>query len=170
MTLSEAIEGATKIVDGYPNGGRDAGKGYIGALAAMLASYPRQVALKCSDRVHGVIRDCRFLPTPADIVAWCEPKTESLRNEHARELQVATLLEQREQDLQTGTQARRLSIEELKEKYGDWTAGRNHGGTERELADEARARLVEAVGRAAFDALPNQPLRSKMHQRARQAQ
>src|SRR5580704_1453201 len=76
MSLSEAIDAAGLIIGAFPNGGANAGDSYIGALAATLGSYPRSVAKRCADHVHGVSRDCKFLPTVADIVAWCERHTE----------------------------------------------------------------------------------------------
>jgi len=157
MTLSEAIEAATQIVDGYPNGGRDAGKSYIGALAAMLASYPRQIALRCADRIHGVIRDCRYLPTPADIVTWCESRTEALRQQDDREQRVAAQLAQRDAYVRQETTERpkRLSIAELKAKYGDWHhEWKPPGQHQRELAQVARRQLIAQIGQEAFDALP----------------
>lgn len=124
MTVSEAIEAATRIVDAYPNGGRSAGEGYLGALAAMLGSYPRSVALACSDRVRGVVRACKFLPTPADIVAWCEKETEPLRSRRERELRVSRQLADRAdyERMQIEDRPRRLTVAELKAKYGDWRA------------------------------------------------
>ncbi len=159
MTLSEAIEAATRIVDGYPNGGRDAGRGYIGALAAMLASYPRQVAIACSDRVNGVIRDCRFLPTPADIVAWCEHGTDSLRKQDDRERRIAEQMEEREAYLRQERleRPRRLTIEELKEKYGDWQCGWGSPEDKTKLRETTRRELIAQIGQQAFDALPDGP-------------
>lgn len=91
MTLSEAIEAATTIIGRYPNGGRDAGDSYIGGLAAMLGSYPRQVALRCADPVNGIVRACKFLPTPADIVSWCDRKAEPLFAQVDRESRIRVL-------------------------------------------------------------------------------
>jgi hypothetical protein len=122
MTLSESIEATTRIIDAYPNGGRAAGEGYIGALAAMLASYPRCVALRCSDRVDGIVRVCKFLPTPADVVAWCEKATEPLRDNREREMRVTRQLADRADHERRETEDRphRLTVDELKAKYGDW--------------------------------------------------
>ncbi len=123
MTVPESIEAATGIVDCYPNGGNSAGKGYIGALAATLASYPRQVAHRCADRDAGVVRECRFLPTVADIVAWCERETDPLYRQSQRESNIARQFAERAEfeREQTRERARRLTIAELRAKYGDWT-------------------------------------------------
>ena len=77
------------LIRGYPNGGANAGDGYIGALAAVLGQYPRQVALKCADPLRGVSRETKFLPTVADLVAWCEKETEPLRRDVDRENRIA---------------------------------------------------------------------------------
>lgn len=129
MILSEAIEAATAIISGYPNGGANAGDSYIGALASTLMGYPRQVAMRCADyprrmgeRLRGVASACKFLPTPADVIAWCEREVEPLYERSAREERVTQQLadrqeyERREQD-----RSQRLSVDELKAKYGDWT-------------------------------------------------
>lgn len=97
MTLSEAIRAVRAIVSAYPNGGNNAGDGYIGALAAVLGQYPRQVALRCADPVHGVARETKFLPTVADLVAWCERETAPLHRDIAREERIAAQLKARDE-------------------------------------------------------------------------
>lgn len=158
MTLSESIEAATSIVDRYPNGGKSAGKSYLGALAATLASYPKQVATKCAD-LKGISADCQFLPTVADIIAWCERNTEPLRQQRSAELRRADQLEARarfEQE-QIAERSKHLTINELKEKYGDWGDGwRRPGLLAQERYDAARAALVGQIGEDAFNALPSQ--------------
>ena len=121
MTISEGIEAAGRIIGAYPNGGRDAGQSYIGAIAETLASYPRQVATACAARVNGVTRDCKFLPTVSDIVAWCERKTEPLQRTAEREQRIAAQLASRSAD--EIQRDRRLSYDELKAKYGDGKGG-----------------------------------------------
>jgi hypothetical protein len=117
MTLSEAIEAATAIVDCYPNGGRDAGKAYLGALAAILGKYPRSVALKCADPLYGITVECKFLPTVADVVKWCERKAEPLYRDYEREKRTAAQLAERKHfkpyTLPSGT--KRLSYGEFLE-------------------------------------------------------
>lgn len=95
MTLTEAIEAATAIVGCYPNGGRDAGDSYIGALAGILGKYPRSVALKCADPFYGVTLECKFLPTVADVVNWCEHRAAPLYRDYEREKRIAQQLAER---------------------------------------------------------------------------
>ena len=44
ITLSESIEAVGRIVSCYPNGGSNADKAYIGALAFALSRYPPVIA------------------------------------------------------------------------------------------------------------------------------
>lgn len=155
MTLSESIEAATSIVDRYPNGGKSAGKSYLGALAATLANYPRQVALACAD-LKGVSAECEFLPTVASIVAWCEKHTEPLRSRYDHEQRRRQQFNARDDfESEQGDRPRRLSVGELKEKYGDWQDNWRSPGTKaRELCEQARKRLVEEIGELEFRCLP----------------
>ena len=156
MSLSEAIDAATKIIGCYPNGGAGAGDSYIGALAATLGSYPKQVAMRCADPVRGVTLECKFLPTVADIVQWCEKHTEPLRHQHERNRRVEQQFKDRTNfESEQGQRDRRLTIPELKEKYGDWRDNwRSPGLKAREIYDKARADLVQQIGEDEFDALP----------------
>lgn len=157
MMLSEAIEAATTILDCYPNGGAQAGDSYIGALAATLAEYPKSVAQRCADRKTGIARECKFLPTVADIVAWCERETEPLRRQHSADLRLKQQFRIRDEfeNEQGAGRQRRLTIDELKEKYGDWRDDWRSPGTKaRELCEQARQRLVSEIGEDAFNALP----------------
>lgn len=162
MTLSEGIDAANAIIGRYPNGGAAAGASYIGAIAAMLGSYPRQVAMRCADKINGVVRECKFLPTVADIVGWCEREVVPLYKHAEREVRVAAQLTDRTAYEKTETVERltRLSLEQLKEKYGDWNDVWRHPGTkERELREKSRADLIGQIGEDAFDKLPDAPPR-----------
>lgn len=156
MTLSEAIEAAGGIVRSYPNGGGQAGDRYIGALAAMLQSYPRQVVTKCADPVHGIVRECKFLPTPADVVAWCEPQAEKLRIQVTRALRVNNQLRRRSEFAKEQDRSQRLSYAELKAKHGasDGTWGIDRA--ERKTYRWPSKSDLEAIcGKEAWDKLPN---------------
>lgn len=80
LTLSEALELVGRLIGCYPNAGK-VEKSYLGALADLLAKYPRNVATRCCDPARGVARETRFLPTVADVVGWCERETEPLRRD-----------------------------------------------------------------------------------------
>src|SRR4029077_10890084 len=76
MMLSDAVETVGRLIALFPNGQPSNSRGYIGGLAAILVSYPRAVAERRADPLQGVARETRFLPTPADLIEWCERETE----------------------------------------------------------------------------------------------
>ena len=84
------------MIRGYGNTGA-AGTSYIGAIAQLLTQYPRSVALACADPKKGVAASTRFLPTPGDIVPWCEGACESLYENAAREDRVTEQLRARDE-------------------------------------------------------------------------
>lgn len=96
MTMPEAIEAVGRMIAAYPNGGGNAGKSYIGTIAAMLTQYPKSIAVQCANPLSGVARETRFLPTVADVVAWCEPRADAVRQRVDRELRIARQLEERD--------------------------------------------------------------------------
>ena len=96
MSLSEAIEAAGKIIRCYPNGGANAGDGYIGALAATFAAYPKQVARECANTPRGIVAECKFLPTVADVVSFCERHSKSLYDHFDRQRRTEEQIAQRQ--------------------------------------------------------------------------
>lgn len=157
LTLTEAIECVIRIVACYPNGGHGAGKSYIGALAANLARYPASVARKCADQQHGIVAECRFLPTVADVIAWCEREQEPLfRQAHAAETIAAQRAYRAEAEAEDVARKGRLSYTELKQRYGDWHHGwEPMGETARRLEHAARTALATQIGQEAYDSLPD---------------
>jgi hypothetical protein len=83
------------MIRGYANKGT-ADKSYYGAIADLLLRYPKIVALACADPFHGVVRETKFLPTPSDVIAWCEKRIHPLCVEADRESRIAEQLEARE--------------------------------------------------------------------------
>jgi hypothetical protein len=133
MTLSEALEHVHRLLQGFPNGGANAGDGYIGALAATLGDYPRMVATKCCSPVHGVARETKFLPTVADIVAFCERETTELRRpvdreDHDRKMREEFTRRAEDEKFWAADRAARPSLDEIRAKHGP-----NYG-----LKDDAR--------------------------------
>jgi hypothetical protein len=84
------------MIRGYANRGQ-ADRAYIGAIAELLMHYPRQVAVACVDPFHGVVRDTKFMPTPADVIGWCEKATAPMHGEAAREDRIEKQLREREE-------------------------------------------------------------------------
>jgi hypothetical protein len=154
MTLSEALEHVHRLLRGFPNGGANAGDGYIGALAATLGEYPRMVATKCCSPVHGVARETRFLPTVADIVAFCERETAELRRpvdreDHDDKMRQEFTRRAEDEKFWKADRAARPSLDEIREKHGP-----NYG-----LKDDPRTpeqlrlsrETLERANRAAFE-------------------
>lgn len=119
----EAIEAIGKLLKAFPNGSPPDPKGYIGALAAILREYPRQVALRCADPIKGVSRETKFMPTVADLVAYCERETEAMRKPVDVEDHYAAIARQNrvranDQDQWAEKRKMRPTYDELRAKYG----------------------------------------------------
>jgi len=118
---TEAIKLATMIVTSYPNTDGKVSESYLGAIASILQDYPASVARRCATK--GIVLVCKFLPTVADIVAYCEGFTEPLRRQTDILLRRQAQFKERDEFIKRETQERpkRLSIKQLKGKYGDWS-------------------------------------------------
>ncbi len=141
----------------------------------MLAQYPRCVAAQAGDLVRGVPRDCKFLPTPADVIAWCERETEPLRGiVHKYDEQQGIIAEMRkrreEGEKAAAARKERPTLEDLKAKYGqNWGIGQADDAAQfaaREVS-AARMRAVNetfllreyaAAGETPREAAPGIPL------------
>ncbi len=160
LTQTEAIEAVGRLLSAFPNGSPANAKGYLGALAALLGTYPRALALRCCDPLNGVARDTRFLPTIADLVAWLDRETNELRGIVDREDHHDKLArEQRERAeadaIAAAKRQARPTYDDLKAKYGpDWGIT-NPDRKPVQRPDEARAALIADIGQEAFDALPD---------------
>ena len=160
MTFTEALAAATGMVERYPQYARDAGKSYLGALAEILGKYPRQIALRCA-LIDGITAQCKFLPTVADIVAWCERGCKPLYDQFERETRARQQYEESEREKKLEQERKiedrpRLTVEQLKEKYGDWHDNwRPLGLRVKERRETARAWLIAQIGEEAFNNLPD---------------
>jgi hypothetical protein len=145
LTLSEAVEVVGKMLAARGSGQPHNPTGYIGALSAALMEYPRQIALQCAEPLKGVCRETRFLPEIADIVAWCEPRTNEMRrpiDEEERDRAFAARRRQMAEEAQRWEEVRkrRLSADEMKAKYGpSWGISQP---AEDPVLREANARLL----------------------------
>lgn len=160
LSQGEALRAVGEMLAAFPNGSPANAKGYIGALAAVLGDYPKSVALRCADPAKGVSRETRFMPTVADLVAFCERETAELRGIVDREDHHAGLARQQQERAEADAiaaakRAARPSYDDLKAKYGpDWGIT-NPDRKPVQTPDEARAALIADIGQAAFDALPD---------------
>lgn len=160
MMLSEAIEAVAKMVAAYPNGGSQAGKSYIGTMAALLCEYPRIVAHQCADPLHGVTRTTKFLPTVAEVVEFCEPLVGSMRGRVDKEDEIRAQLEERarfEAEERAPLDERRATVDRVRADmaaagmpiFGD----RNH---DRRFTPEAVKKKL-GITDEQWNAIPNAP-------------
>ena len=128
LSLSEAIDIMGQMLRGYPNG-RQVPDSYIGALAEVLAHYPRCVTSQAGDLVHGVPRETRFLPTPADVIAWCEREVAHMRQIVQRDDEYRAMIRQQQERAEQAeriakARTARPTYSNLKAKYGPvWGIG-----------------------------------------------
>lgn len=110
LDLSEAIEAVGRMIAGYPQS-KDAAKSYIGAISSLLMKYPRMVATACADPFAGVVTTTKFLPTPYDIISFCEKKVAVILHDAERELRIEKQFADREQPYRSPLdEARRKQI------------------------------------------------------------
>lgn len=157
MLLSEAIDAISKLLDCWPNGRSAAQGGYIGNLSGVLCQYPRMVALECTNplNLNGLVRETRFLPTPADVIGWCERRTEELRAIVERDDRVKATLEARQEDEE---QQRKLAeqrklrptLKQMQETYGDkW--GINQLSEEMRERKQSHGERLERANKIQFE-------------------
>ena len=84
------------MLAGYAHKGQ-ADKNYIANFANILTRYPRSVAIKCAHPIDGVVKETQFLPTPADVIDWCEKAARPLREAAAREARIEAQLKARDE-------------------------------------------------------------------------
>lgn len=83
------------MLDGYANA-RTVSNSYVGYMAALLCRYPRQVALACV-APDGVPSLTKFIPTPADVIGFCESRVRPMHEEAEREKRVDEQLRARDE-------------------------------------------------------------------------
>lgn len=93
---SEAFEAVGSMLTGYAHKGQ-ADQNYIANFANILTRYPRSVAIKCAHPIDGAVKETQFLPTPADVIDWCEKASRPLREAAAREARIEAQLKAREE-------------------------------------------------------------------------
>ena len=73
MTSSESLEAATQILNFYSVGKKDVGASYLGAIAQVLSSYPRQDSDRRCATPHGIAATRPdFPPSVGHVIAWCD--------------------------------------------------------------------------------------------------
>lgn len=184
MNITEAVASVGKLLTAFPNGAPPNSQAYIGALAATLCGYPRSVALRCCDITQGVARQTRFLPTIADIAAFCDRETAAMRgivDKDDHYASIARAQQKRAAELQQVAEARktRPTYDELKAKYGpNWGIGNQPSDEETaeriasaqrmaQVRERLIAREYAAAGEEPREAAPGIPISRALVQQLR---
>lgn len=169
---SEGMDAVQRLLACYPQSVRsEATGGYLGALAAVLCDYPKSIALECCDPRKGVARDTKFLPTVADIVAFCERKRDGWQHVvdmDDRESRILGEMRARREAFEAGDmpETRAAFIAQRRAELGpNW--GIRTGKKQPPTQQEAREALIAKIGQDAFDALPDAGIRSDDWQKLR---
>lgn len=163
MLLSEALAAVNKLLGRYPQGKASIGDGYLGGIAAVLTHYPRMVTASVADPLKGVPAKCKFIPTAADVIAWCETESAWLKWVHE--------VDQRERDTRKAareaaeaaerleaSRARRPTLDELRARYGPtWGITDPDRKVRHDTPEQARAKLISEFGMDLVDSVPDQP-------------
>jgi hypothetical protein len=140
---------ANRLLGCYRRGDANDPEMYVAAIVAVLCRYPIEIIRKATDPVTGISsteKFAAFMPNSGELKIYCDGLMRPIIEERARHHLLQQLADRRED------RSQRLSFDELKEKYGDWS-------TARQARDRpsARAALIAQIGKDAFDALPDAP-------------
>jgi hypothetical protein len=113
MLLSEALNSVGIMLKSYPAANQPDTREYVVALAGALVLHPREVAAACVHPITGVVRECMFKPTVADIERWCKHNAKPLLDEYRRLVEAALAIAPHVID-----RSRRPTIDELRAKHG----------------------------------------------------
>lgn len=116
---------------------------YATAVAAVLSTYPPDIVKRVTDPRTGVPGKSKFLPTVSEVREECERLAIEQAARIRREEQAARQLAERKADEERRASQPRLTLEELKAKYGP-----NWGLKAKEEDVEAKQRQSEQIERA----------------------
>lgn len=131
---------------------------YVTAVIAVLCRYELSIVEAVTSPTDGLPARLNWLPTVAEIRKACEEvhaQNSRLDEQHTRLIE--QFRERDEYEREQRQRPRRLSVAELKAKYGDWD---QRAADKLQVQSEARAKLIAQVGEEAFDSIPDAPPRS----------
>jgi len=140
------------MIAGFAHKGQ-ADDGYLATIANILVRYPRSVAIKCAHPIDGVVRQTKFLPTPSDVIDWCDAAALPLREAADRESRIERQLSARDEwnTLRTG---KRPSADEILQRFEE--AGLEFKSrTKRITVSPEEFQQRYEISQADFDALPS---------------
>jgi len=115
-----------RLLSVWPNA-TDVSKEYIGGIAAVLREYPRIVAYRCCDPVHGLARECKFpRPLISDVAAWCDRERAGMYRIIDRDDLDRRTIEGRRGKEMLSADERRAEVAAVLKKY--WPAGQTPAG------------------------------------------
>lgn len=92
---NELVNAAERIISAYPNARPADPQGYVDAMVAYLAQFPRSVLEQVCDPGNGVVTRCIFPPTIAEVEEFARPIMSRLGGRLERERRVVEQLEAR---------------------------------------------------------------------------
>ena len=127
---------------------------YAAAVAAVLASFPQPVVYAVTDPLRGLPSQSQFLPTVAEVRKACDAIVEREGRAAESDYRVRRQLEERREYEELRAQPR-LSLAELKAKYGDGHGGWGIDRIPEKAIGISRDELIGMVGREEWDRIPN---------------
>lgn len=170
LTMPEALDLVGKLIErAYPN--YKVSDGYIGNTAALMLDYPKSIALACLHTTRGIVRTCKYPPTPAEIVKWCEADLGHLQRAFEYDLRSAEQLRERErierENAAESPEHRAAVIERIRAQMAaagmPFEADRKHAHGETPETVKAKLQLSDAD----WNALPDAPRRGDFWQGVR---
>lgn len=158
--MPEALDLVGKLIErAYPN--YKVSDGYIGNTAALMLDYPKSIAVACLHTTRGIVRTCKYPPTPAEIVAWCERDYGYLQRvadyDQRSEAQLAERERIERENAAESPEHRAAVIERIRAQMAaagmPFEADRKHAHGETPETVKAKLQLSDAD----WDALPNLP-------------
>jgi hypothetical protein len=89
---------------------------YTAAAIMVLSDYPIQIVRAVCDPRNGLPSRCKWLPSIAEIKEACEEKQGPIVRERVRRAQLEKQFAERDNT----DHSKRLTVAELKAKYGEW--------------------------------------------------
>jgi hypothetical protein len=160
--MPEALDLVGKLINAtYPNSKLP--NSYIGNTAALMLDYPKSIAVACLHPTRGIARDCKFPPSVAEIVKWCESDFGHLKRAYEYDQRSAEQLRERERiDRENAADSpahRAAVIERIRAQMAaagmPFEADRKHAHGETPETVKAKLQLSDAD----WDALPDAPRR-----------
>jgi len=135
-----------KLCGLFPQGAASDPKMFFSALVELFEGYPSHVVERAVDVRRGLICRHQFLPSLAEVRKFCEDIVV-----HERSIDRAT---QKYIPAPPIDRSGRPTYAELKDRFGpNWGIGDEYG-TAKQTPEQARKRLIDEFGKAAFDSVP----------------